>query len=446
MRTNPKERNAEERIKNFNEVCFGYDEKEAVEESSRCIQCKNPLCVKGCPVNINIPGFIKAIKEGRFGDSARIMENNTNLAAVCGRVCPQESQCEGKCILGIKGEPVNIGKLERFASEYERNIIIEKPKQKNKKIAIIGSGPAGLTCAADLAKLGYKVTIFEALHKPGGVLMYGIPEFRLPRHIIDEEISNIKKLGVEIKTNVIIGKTISFEELKETFDAIFISVGAGLPYFLNVEGENLQGVYSSNEFLTRVNLMNAKEFPKYKTPIKRAKNCVVVGGGNVAMDSARAARRLGSEVTIVYRRSEKEMPARIEEIKHAKEEGIKFELLTNPVKIVGEKKVNGIECAMMELGEPDSSGRRKPITIPNSNFIIDCDQVIVAIGQGPNPLLVKKLNLKTEEGVLIVDENQQTSDPKVFAAGDITSGASTVIKAMGDAKKAAAAIDKFLNN
>jgi len=303
-----------------------------------------------------------------------------------------------------------------------------------------------LTCAADLAKLGYKVIVFEALHKPGGVLMYGIPEFRLPRSIIDEEVDNIKKLGVDIKTNIVIGKTISFQDLKDKFDAVFISVGAGLPYFLNIQGENLQGVYSSNEFLTRVNLMNAKEFPKFKTPIKRAKHCVVVGGGNVAMDAARAARRLGSEVTIVYRRSENEMPARIEEIKHAKEEGIKFELLTNPVKIVGEKKVIGIECVRMELGEPDSSGRRKPITIQDSNFKIVCDQVIVAIGQGPNPLLVKQLDLKMEDDVLVVDENQQTSDNKVFAAGDIASGASTVIKAMGDAKKAASAIDKYLNS
>ncbi len=444
MKTPVKEQDPKKRIKNFEEVCLGYTEAEAIKESERCLQCKIPKCVEGCPINIDIPAFINLIKNKKHKESCEKIKEKNNLPAVCGRVCPQETQCEQKCILGIKGDAIDIGKLERFSAEHDQKKKT-KIKENNKKIAVIGSGPAGLTCAADLRKLGYKVTIFEALHKTGGVLTYGIPEFRLPNNIIEKEVNSIKDLGVNIETNTIIGTTITFEEIKEQYDAIFIGVGAGLPYFLNIEGENLNGVYSANEFLTRINLMNAKDFPNSVTPIRRSKHTVVIGGSNVAMDAARSARRLGSEVTIVYRRSEKEMPARIEEVEHAKEEGIKFQMLSFQNKILGDKNVEAIECIKMKLGEPDESGRRRPTPVKDSNFIIKCDQIIVAIGQGPNPLLVSRTDLKREKGKLITDENQQTSDPKVFAAGDISSGASTVIKAMGDAKKAAVAIDRFLN-
>lgn len=443
MKTPAKEQDPEERIKNFKEVCLGYTEEEALKEAGRCLQCKNPQCITGCPVNIDIPAFIGLIKNKRFPEACEKIKEKNNLPAVCGRVCPQETQCEQKCILGK--DAVDIGKLERFASGFIGQQKVSSHK-KDRSIAVIGSGPAGLTCAADLAKLGYKVKIFEALHKTGGVLTYGIPEFRLPNDIIEKEISSIRQLGVDIETNAIIGKTISLEELKKEYGAVFIGVGAGLPYFLGVEGENLAGVYSANEFLTRINLMNAKEFPNYITPIKKAGHSVIVGGGNVAVDAARSARRLGSEVTIVYRRSEDEMPARAEEIQHAKEEGIKLQLLTNPVKIVGKDKVQSIGCIKMKLGEPDDSGRRRPVEIKDSNFMIKADQIIVAVGQGPNPLLVGSTGLKTEKGKLIVNDHQQASDPKIFAAGDIASGAATVIKAMGDAKKAASAIDRFLNN
>ncbi|MBW2992826.1 NADPH-dependent glutamate synthase [Candidatus Woesearchaeota archaeon] len=444
MRTPVKEQEASERIKNFKEVCLGYSEEEAVSEASRCLQCANPQCVTGCPVSIDIPGFIRLIKEKKFSEACTKIKEKNNLPGVCGRVCPQEDQCEGKCILGKNDDPVNIGKLERFAADNEEKKEVRK-REKSKTVAVIGSGPAGLTCAADLAKKGYSVKIFEALHDTGGVLRYGIPEFRLPNRIVDDEVEYVKNLGVEIEVNSVVGKTMSFKSLLDNFDAIFIGVGAGLPYFMGIEGENLQNVYSANEFLTRNNLMNAKEFPNFITPVKKAKHCVVVGGGNVAMDAARTAKRLGADVTVVYRRSEKEMPARIEEVEHAKEEGIKFELLTNPVRILGEEKAEGIECVRMELGEEDESGRRRPVKVEGSNFTLDCDQVIIAIGQGPNPLLVKQLELQRgRKGDLIVDEDMKTNNPKVWAAGDITSGAATVIEAMGDAKKAATSIDKYL--
>ena len=445
MRTNPKEQDASERINNFDEVCLGYSEEEAIGEASRCIQCRNPQCVSGCPVNIDIPGFIRMIKEGNYDEALRIIKEKNNLPGVCGRVCPQESQCEGSCILGIRGDAVNIGKLERYAADSGKNDEAKKSESREKRVAVIGSGPAGLTCAADLAKKGYSVKIYEALHDTGGVLRYGIPKFRLPSKIVDDEINRIKELGVEIETNIVIGKTMSFQSLVDNFDAVFIGAGAGLPYFMNIPGENLQNVYSANEFLTRCNLMNAKEFPDYKTPVKRASRCLVVGGGNVAMDAARTARRLGAEVIIIYRRSEKEMPARIEEVEHAKQEGIRFQMLTNPVKISGDRKVSGIECVKMELGEADESGRRKPFSVEGSNFVIPCDQVIIAIGQGPNPLLIKQLDLKTgKKGNLIVDDEMRASNPKVWAAGDIASGDSSVIEAMGGAKRAAASIDRFL--
>ena len=444
MRINPKEQDASERVKNFDEVCLGYSEEEAVKEASRCLLCKNPQCVKGCPVGIDIPKFIKEIKEGKAQDAISTIKEKNSLPGICGRVCPQEEQCEGKCILGVKGEAVNIGKLERYAADKEEKKDNERIKVNGKRVAVIGSGPSGLTCAAELAKKGHSVKIFEALHKTGGVLRYGIPSFRLPDKTVDEEVKKIKELGVEIELNSITGKTMSFKSLLDDFDAVFIGVGAGLPYFMNIPGENLQNVYSANEFLTRCNLMNAKEFPNFITPVKRARKCVVIGGGNVAMDSARTAKRLGAEVIIVYRRSEEEMPARKEEIRHAKEEEIKFELLANPARILGEQKVSGIECIKMKLGEPDESGRKRPVPAEGSNFVIECDQVIVAIGQGPNPLLIKQSGLKTgKKGNLEVDPEMRCSE-KAWAAGDITSGASTVIQAMGDAKKAAASIDKYL--
>jgi len=442
-----KEQEPKERIKNFKEVCLGYAAEEAKEEALRCLQCKKPLCVEGCPVNINIPKFIKFIKESKFDDAVRAIKETNNLPGVCGRVCPQEEQCEKMCILGKKYEPVNIGKLERFASDYEGDIKSPQIKKNSKKIAIIGSGPAGLTCAADLALKGYDVTIFEALHDFGGVLRYGIPEFRLPKKIVEKEIEYIKKLGVKLVKDAVIGRLYTIEELTQKFDAVFIGAGAGLPYFMGIPGEALNGVYSANEYLVRVNLMNANNSSSYATPIKKASRVIVVGAGNVAIDSARVARRLGADVTVVYRRSENEMPARIEEIKHAKEEGIHFLMLTLPVKILGAEKVEGVECVQMMLGEEDETGRKRPMPIEGSEFVIDCDQVIIAIGQGPNPLIAKTSRM--EHGLksnLIVDENMKTSIEGVYAAGDITSGAATVIKAMGDAKKAARAIDEYVKN
>ncbi|RJX16189.1 NADPH-dependent glutamate synthase [Candidatus Bathyarchaeota archaeon] len=446
-----------ERIKNFDEVALGYTVEMAVEEAKRCLQCKpkegQKICVDGCPVGVNIPAFIKCIRDGNFDEAIRIIKEKNNLPAICGRVCPYERQCEMFCTLGKKFEPVAIGRLERFAADWELSKgvkIPEKPQPNGKKVAVVGSGPAGLTVAADLAKLGYEVTIFEALHKPGGVLVYGIPEFRLPKRIVEAEVEYIKKLGVNIVCDVVVGKTVTVDELLEEFDAVFIGTGAGLPNWMNIPGENLNGVYSANEFLTRVNLMKAYLFPEYDTPIKIGKKVATIGGGNVAMDCARTALRLGAEESyIVYRRSEKEMPARLEEIERAKEEGVIFKLLTLPIRFIGDEKgwVKQMECVKMKLGEPDASGRRKPIPIPGSEFLMDVDTVIVAIGQSPNPLIPKTTpDLKTgRKGVILVDEKQKTSKARVFAGGDITTGDATVIAAMGAGKRAAQAIHEFLS-
>lgn len=438
-----KEQDAKQRITNFNEVNLGYSNEEAITEASRCLNCKAPNCVKGCPVNINIPKFIKQIKEQDVQQAIKTIKESNNLPGVCGRVCPQEELCEKNCI--IKKNPIKIGYLERFAADNEATKKAEIIARNNKKVAVIGSGPASLTAAADLAIIGYEVTLFEALHKTGGVLRYGIPEFRLPKSIVEKEIEHIESLGVNIRKNFIIGKTLSLEDLKKDFNAIFIGVGAGLPYFLNIEGENMPGVFSANEFLTRANLMFAFDETKSRTPIKKGRNTVVVGGGNVAIDAARVAKRLGSDVTIVYRRTFEEMPARIEEIEHAKEEGINFMLLANPTKIIGTANIEGIECVKMVLSEMDSSGRRKPVQEKGSEFVINCDQVIVAIGQGPNPLLLKDSNLKKEQGYLVVNESLQTSDKMIFAGGDIIGGNATVIKAMADGKIVAKSINAFLS-
>ncbi len=442
------------RAKNFNEVCLGYTKEEALLEANRCLSCKRPRCVSKCPVNIDIPRFIKEIKEGNIEKAAKIIGNSSSLPAICGRVCPQESQCEGQCVLGIKGEAVAIGKLERFVADYmiENNInITYNIKKNNKKVAIVGSGPSGLTCAGDLAKFGYDVTIFEALHEAGGVLVYGIPEFRLPKNkIVRHEIENVKKLGVRIETNVIVGKTVTVDSLfEEGFKAVFIASGAGLPNFMKIKGENANGVFSANEFLTRNNLMKGFN-DDYDTPIKVGSKVVVVGGGNVAMDSARTALRLGAEVHIVYRRSEDELPARKEEVHHAKEEGVVFDLLTNPVEIIQDEKgwVKGIKCIKMDLGETDVSGRRKPVEIKGSEFIMDVDTVIMAIGTSPNPLIISTTKgIKIDKKKCIVaDEIGQTSREGIFAGGDAVTGAATVILAMGAGKNAAKAIDKYLKN
>jgi len=442
------------RNKNFVEVALGYTEEMAREEAQRCLQCKNRPCVSGCPVNVQIPDFIKLIAEGKFDEAYDKIRETNSLPAICGRVCPQESQCEKYCIRGIKGEPVGIGRLERFSADWYMANREEAPAgivKRNIKVAIIGAGPAGLTCAGDLAKMGYDVTIFEAFHTPGGVLMYGIPEFRLPKALVQKEINNVKRLGVEIKTNMVIGKVLSLDELKtEGFKAIFIGSGAGLPGFLGIPGENLNMVYSANEFLTRVNLMKAYKFPDCDTPVKVGKSVAVVGGGNVAMDAARCAKRLGADrVYIVYRRSEAEMPARLEEIHHAKEEGIIFKLLNNPTRILGTDDgwVKGMECVEMELGEPDASGRRKPVVKKGSEHVIDIDTVIVAIGQSPNPLIASATpGLETREwgSIIADDETGATSKNGVYAGGDAVTGAATVILAMGAGKKAAKAIDEYL--
>lgn len=452
-RTPVTEQAPEVRATNFKEVCLGYNEEQAIREANRCLGCKNPKCVEGCPVSVNIPGFIAKAKEGDFEAAAKEIAKYSALPAVCGRVCPQESQCEGKCVLGIKGEAVAIGKLEKFTADWARkhNIdLTEKEESKGKKIAVIGSGPAGLTCAGDLAKRGYDVTIFEALHEPGGVLVYGIPEFRLPKdEVVKAEIENIKKLGVKIETNVIIGRTITIDELmeEEDFKAVFIGSGAGLPKFMGIQGENANGVFSANEFLTRVNLMKAfKE--DYHTPVKVGKKVAVVGGGNVAMDAARTALRLGAETHIVYRRSESELPARAEEIHHAKEEGIIFDVLTNPTEIITDESgwVKGMKCVKMELGEPDASGRRRPVVVDGSEFVMDVDTVIMSLGTSPNPLISSTTKgLETNKWKCIVaDEEGLTTKEGVYAGGDAVTGAATVILAMGAGKKAAEAIDEYL--
>ena len=452
MKTPMPEQEPKERIKNFNEVTLGYDEEDAVKEAGRCLSCKKPVCVKGCPVEIDIPGFISFIKERKFDEAISKIKEKNSLPAICGRVCPQETQCEELCVLGKKDEPVAIGRLERFAADWERKKGVKIPKKigtKDKKVAVVGSGPAGLTCAAELAKLGHNVTVFESLHKTGGVLMYGIPEFRMPKAVVEAEINYICSLGVEIHTDMVVGKSISADKLRKDFDAVFIGTGAGLPMFMRIPGENLNGVYSANEFLTRVNLMKAYRFPEYDTPVRIGKRVAVVGAGNVAMDSARTALRLGAEESIiVYRRSEKEMPARKEEVEHAKEEGVKFMLLTNPVKIFddGQGFVKKMECIQMKLGEPDESGRRRPVPIKGSESTMDIDTVIVAIGQSPNPLVPRTMKgLEVgKHGNIIADEDGRTSVKGVFAGGDIATGAATVISAMGMGKKSATMIDKYV--
>ncbi len=447
-----REQNPKVRATNFEEVTFGYTLEEAQREAERCLNCKNPLCMKGCPVSIDIPAFIQQIKLGNIAEAGKILTKYTSLPAVCGRVCPQETQCEGKCILGIKGEAVAIGKLEKFVGDYllEHAVEIELPEKNNRKVAVIGSGPAGLTAAGDLAKMGYNVTVFEALHKTGGVLTYGIPEFRLPKDkVVQKEIENIKKLGVNFVTNEIIGKTATVDDLleKEGFEAVFIGSGAGLPKFMGIPGENLNGVFSANEFLTRVNLMKAY-LEDYQTPVKAGKKVAVIGGGNVAMDAVRTAKRLGAEAHIVYRRSEKDFPARLEEVHHAKEEGIIIDALTLPKEILGDEKGNviGMRCIHTKLGEPDASGRASFIEIPDSEFIMEVDTVIMALGTAPNPLIsstTKGLDINKWK-CLVADEEGQTTKEGVFAGGDTVSGAATVILAMGAGKKAAAAIDKYI--
>ncbi|WP_434565505.1 NADPH-dependent glutamate synthase [Thermoanaerobacterium thermosaccharolyticum] len=443
------------RNKNFKEVALGYEENMAVEEAERCIQCKNQPCVEGCPVHVKIPEFIKLVANRDFEGAYQKIKETNNLPAVCGRVCPQENQCESVCTRGKKGEPVAIGRLERFAADWHmmnKEDKVEAPKKNGKKVAVIGSGPAGLSCAGDLAKMGYDTTIFEAFHTPGGVLMYGIPEFRLPKEIVQKEIDSLKKLGVKIETNMVIGKILTIDDLFEMgYEAVFIGTGAGLPKFMGIPGENLNGVYSANEFLTRINLMKAYDFPNHPTPVKVGKKVAVVGGGNVAMDAARSAKRMGAdEVYIVYRRSEEEMPARLEEIHHAKEEGIIFKLLTNPVRVIGDENgnVKGIECVNMVLGEPDESGRRRPVTEKGSEHVIDVDTVIIAIGQSPNPLITSTtegLNKQKWGGIIVNEDTLETSRKGVFAGGDAVTGAATVILAMGAGKKAAASIHKFLS-
>ena len=458
MRNAMPEQPANVRNKNFEEVALGYTKEMAVDEAQRCLNCPKPRCVSGCPVNVEIPAFIQAVAHEDFAEAIKILKRKNSLPAVCGRVCPQENQCESKCVLGIKGESVAIGRLERFVADYARENGIDVTKADDvvpngKKVAIVGSGPSGLTCAGDLAKLGYDVTLFEALHAAGGVLMYGIPQFRLPKEIVQHEISALKQLGVKIEVNSVIGRTFTIKELmeEEGFDAVYVGTGAGLPHFMHIDGENLNGVYSANEFLTRVNLMKAYEFPNVATPVYVGKKAAIVGAGNVAMDAARTAKRLGAEhVYIVYRRGEDEMPARKEEIGHAKEEGIELRLLNNPVSIKGDEKgwVNGLECVKMELGEADASGRRSPVAIEGSEYILDVDMVVMAIGQGPNPLIKQTTpNLEVNKrGNIVADEAGATSIPGVFAGGDIVTGAATVISAMGAGKRAAVAIDEYLKN
>lgn len=457
QKTPAREQEPNIRNKNFKEVSQGYDEELALNEASRCLNCKNMPCVSGCPVNVRIPEFIAKIAAHDYEGAYAIIKTTNSLPAICGRVCPQENQCESKCVRGIKGEPVGIGRLERFAADYamaKGSAPAEIPAPNGKKVAVIGSGPAGLTCAGDLAKLGYEVHIFEALHTPGGVLVYGIPEFRLPKALVREEIKNVEALGVKIETNVVVGRSISLDELmeEEGFDAVFVGSGAGLPNFQKIPGENLCGVYSANEFLTRINLMKAYEFPETDTPIRVGKNAAVIGGGNVAMDAARCAKRLGAEnVYIVYRRSEAEMPARREEVHHAKEEGIIFKVLNNPVRINGDENgyVTSMECIEMELGEPDASGRRRPIVKEGSEFVLDIDTMIMALGTSPNPLIrstTPGLDANKHGCIVTQGEDGLTSREGVYAGGDTVTGAATVILAMGAGKNAAKAIDEYIRN
>ena len=450
-----REQDPKVRATNFDEVCLGYDADEAKAEASRCLKCKNARCVTGCPVSIDIPGFIRKVEEGNYEEAADVIALSSALPAVCGRVCPQESQCEGKCVRGIKGEPISIGKLERFVADWSReNGFVPKKAEKmnGKKVAVIGSGPAGLTCAGDLAKMGYDVTIFEALHEPGGVLMYGIPEFRLPKDtVVKTEIENVKKLGVTIECNVVIGKSVTIDQLlsEEGFSAVFVGSGAGLPKFMGIPGENANGVFSANEFLTRVNLMKAFR-NDYDTPIVRGKRVAVVGGGNVAMDAARTALRLGGETHIIYRRSEAELPARVEEVHHAKEEGIIFNLLTNPKEILVDDNgwVKGIVCVKMELGEPDASGRRRPVEVPGSEFTLDVDTVIMSLGTSPNPLIsstTEGLEINKWKCIVADESNGKTTKEGVYAGGDAVTGAATVILAMEAGRAGARGIHEYLS-
>ena len=443
------------RVGNFYEVPYGFTPEEAVKEAQRCIQCKTPLCVGGCPVNIDIPWFIRLIEEGKFVEAARKLKETNGLPAVCGRVCPQEDQCEKVCVVGKKGEPVSIGRLERFAADYEREhgevSIPEIPRWTGKKVAVVGGGPAGLTVAGDLIKKGHKVTVFEALHTPGGVLVYGIPEFRLPKKIVESEVDYLRKMGVDIQCNAVVGKLETIDELLSNgFDAVFIGTGAGLPYFMNIPGENLAGVYSANEYLTRVNLMKAYQFPEYDTPIMRGRRVAVVGGGNTAMDAARTALRLcPEEVTIIYRRGMEELPARVEEVHHGEEEGLKFALLTNPLRFIGdpEGRLRAVECIRMELGEPDESGRRRPVPIKGSEFCLDCDVAVIAVGNGANPLIPQttpEIKVNKWGNIVIDTDTGKTSKTGVFAGGDIVRGGATVILAMGDGRRAANALHEYL--
>ncbi len=451
-----REQDPKVRAANFEEVCLGYNQEEAMEEASRCINCKNAKCIQGCPVSINIPGFIKEVKEGNIEEAYKVIGQASALPAICGRVCPQESQCEGQCIRGIKGEPVSIGKLERFVADYalEHDIKpVGAEKLNGHKVAVIGSGPAGLTCAGDLAKLGYEVTVFEALHELGGVLVYGIPEFRLPKQkVVAKEIEKVKELGVKFETNVVIGKSTTIDQLieEEGFEAVFIGSGAGLPKFMGIPGENANGVFSANEYLTRSNLMKAFD-DSYDTPISAGTKVAVVGGGNVAMDAARTALRLGAEVHIVYRRSEEELPARVEEVHHAKEEGIIFDLLTNPkeIHVDDQGNVTGMTVIKMELGEPDASGRRRPVEVPGSEYTIDVDTVIMSLGTSPNPLIsstTEGLEINRWKCIVADEDNGKTSKAGVYAGGDAVTGAATVILAMGAGKAAAKGIDEYLRD
>jgi glutamate synthase (NADPH/NADH) small chain len=442
------DRPAAERILDFEEVDQGLSADEAIIEAERCLQCKKPGCVTGCPVGIDIPGFIALVAEGDFRRAAGIIKEENLLPAVCGRVCPQESQCEGECILGVKEVPLRIGALERFVADREREeglIIPETAPPTGKQVAVVGSGPAGLTAAAELSRMGHQVTLFESLHEAGGVLVYGIPAFRLPKDIVRAEIEQLHAMGVILKLNQLVGNSITLDEIKR-FDAVFLGTGAGLPYFMEIEGEHLSGVYSANEFLTRVNLMHAERFPRYDTPVRHAGRVVVAGGGNVAIDAARVARRLGAKVTLVYRRREEDLPARRAEVVHAREEGVEFVLCAAPVRVIGDPWVTGVECVRTEMCDLDESGRPKPVAVDGSSFVIDADLFIEAIGQGPNPLLIRKIDGITQgkRGNVLVDEEGQTSMSRFFAAGDVATGAATVILAMGGAKRAARAIDRML--